>query len=541
MTLIAKQTFDEIYDKLIISNQPFINIIDKLEEALLEQKENILKRYNATLSKEHAFELRDYYLYGIHMNSLIDIFYSGNYTNIKNILLAAGISQSMHSWDDRTYKDRLKNIYMDIFQLEKVDYDSIEAYMIDLHNSLNKIFTDFKTINPKNHLPYILNAGYGIESGLAKLYGGIDNDTDNDGIDDKDEVKVLFRSSLDHNDYTKGWVAIYDKNHDPEGELIKCDYYETKKTKNRPLYFGIHVRNGLTPEKYPYLIVKELDPIVYIVCIKKENSYAIYRHDTTNPNSDSNSYLYSILPSFRYWNNEVKLCPGANPISQDIFVEVDWMGSPSYECDMEWWESLIPFYGLIRAGEEVGKLIETWHDHEMSTSAKDKVIDAFEKHYIKLHIDAGSMGGGGPITHKDPVTGSTDELSSDGEEWLYDHEFANERNDIFHYCIICHHIKGTESRGHGESPGDEFTLAGARISGTDAWCHVFIHELGHNILGTINADHRSAHNDDHCSHEDCVMFEGVTWWSWPNPTRSWDSEWNLCSDCWKEVDLAQSF
>ena len=140
-----------------------------------------------------------------------------------------------------------------------------------------------------------------------------------------------------------------------------------------------------------------------------------------------------------------------------------------------------------------------------------------------LHIDDGSMGWGGPIPHEDPVTDSYDKLSSSGEEWLYDNKFDNERKGIFHYCIICQHIQGTESRGHGEYHDDEFTLAGNRISGTDAWCHVFMHELGHN-LGLIHYD---TPKDHPFAGNSCML--------------SWEEKYgyyiDYTEDEWKLIDL----
>jgi hypothetical protein len=149
------------------------------------------------------------------------------------------------------------------------------------------------------------------------------------------------------------------------------------------------------------------------------------------------------------------------------------------------------------------------------------------------------MGGGGPITHDDPVTNNVNELDDDGEDWLYDNKFATERKGIFHYCIICHHIAGTTSRGHGEAPGDTFTMAGARISGTNGWCHVFTHELGHNLLGELDPSHQSECSIYHCDDSHCTMYESPDADLSPDGDgkghRSKDKYWNYCSDCWTEM------
>ena len=55
-----------------------------------------------------------------------------------------------------------------------------------------------------------------------------------------------------------------------------------------------------------------------------------------------------------------------------------------------------------------------------------------------LHIDDGSMGGGGPSPHK-PST-SWDDLEDDyfGMNSDYDKYFSKERVGIFHYCVFAH-------------------------------------------------------------------------------------------------------
>ena len=57
-----------------------------------------------------------------------------------------------------------------------------------------------------------------------------------------------------------------------------------------------------------------------------------------------------------------------------------------------------------------------------------------------LHIDDGSMGGGGPITHVNPLNYKEE----DGDPNFIDDYFYNDalfdqdRQHIFHYCVFCH-------------------------------------------------------------------------------------------------------
>ena len=123
-----------------------------------------------------------------------------------------------------------------------------------------------------------------------------------------------------------------------------------------------------------------------------------------------------------------------------------------------------------------------------------------------LHIDDGSMGGGGPIMHykdylyfgvKDP--NNNDPPSGSGEyNDFYDvksNYFDNNRNGMFHYCIFGHYFswwkdgqerKGTyKAAGTGIYSGGHFFLGDKRIheinpdhvSGQQA--NTFMHELGH--------------------------------------------------------------
>ena len=105
--------------------------------------------------------------------------------------------------------------------------------------------------------------------------------------------------------------------------------------------------------------------------------------------------ILSILPVGGYYSHEVRLCPGANPIVDDIFVEVDYMGGK----DTDWGKVAMGYvsggglcFGFFGAWDAYSST--TCDGHKMTSDAKDKVISAFAAQGIRLHIDDGSMGGG---------------------------------------------------------------------------------------------------------------------------------------------------
>jgi hypothetical protein len=229
---------------------------------------------------------------------------------------------------------------------------------------------------------------------------------------------------------------------------------------------------------------------------------------------------------------------------QDIFVEVDWMEDAS-------------------------------HSHRPETQAFENAINVFASHNIVLHIDDGSMGGGESIPHfytkiehpngllfddswyigidafdlfnirdGDPL-----DLNSDGiKNGPY---FEYNRRDIFHYALIAHnrltYIPETESwemrdNTFGITTGgrhDYLLLFGTAIENEpdiELW-EVFIHELGHNLVGLSNT---CIHNDPstpenehidmmgHCIDPSCILYWG-------------DIGNDFCSLCLEDFDLAGCF
>jgi len=174
----------------------------------------------------------------------------------------------------------------------------------------------------------------------------------------------------------------------------------------------------------------------------------------------------------------------------------------------------------------------------------------------KLRIDRGGMGGGGVIDFKE-----TTDWEDDVEGyWDDDTTFNQNRKKIFHYCLMAYKKKGdTGKRGTGSTKYPYFALWNSKIDDSTEMAHVFLHELGHNLLGR-NYDETSVLNagkdinelpdnalashltagkkheyDDgaywrwaHCPHSNCLMQSG-------------SSGLDFCDDCWNAMYLRGCF
>lgn len=154
----------------------------------------------------------------------------------------------------------------------------------------------------------------------------------------------------------------------------------------------------------------------------------------------------------------------ADPFRQDIFVEVDYMENKLFG------NTYLPLY------------------------SKERVISAFSKHNIMLHIDDGLMGEGGEILPYQKFF-TREKLSL-----YYDKYFLNNGKDkwkegIFRYCIMAHYtFKSKNVAGYAFWPTnrDKFNcfVIGTRIiknyrllpkAREIAIASLFMHELGHTL------------------------------------------------------------
>ncbi|MEW5937437.1 MAG: hypothetical protein AB1665_06440, partial [Candidatus Thermoplasmatota archaeon] len=186
---------------------------------------------------------------------------------------------------------------------------------------------------------------------------------------------------------------------------------------------------------------------------------------------------------------------GGSPEYMDLFVEVDWMPS-----------------------------------HDLPIEAIWKLKKAFSSGHIALHIDNGWMGGG-TVTNEDPwwiwFSGTGDPNTLDTVEEFKDVYFTPSRDGIFHWCLMAiYEHDGPTVIGRSEAGGSTFVVyhGTLQLLGKADSQHVasaFMHELGHNILGKLDASHQS---DDsyHCKN-DCAMQDAP------------GNRVYYCSECWNEL------
>ncbi|MGB9636905.1 MAG: hypothetical protein ACPL1Y_06620, partial [Thermoplasmata archaeon] len=206
----------------------------------------------------------------------------------------------------------------------------------------------------------------------------------------------------------------------------------------------------------------------------------------------SGSIFYHCVLCFGYIPGSLSHLP--DPVSQDIYVEVDWMGASG------------------------------WFDgsHWLSNEAKSKLTGAFASHGIRLHIDEGELGGGNEVPHKD-IFSFPDDLDA------YRNSYSiTARWNTFHYCVMAH--KAPDGvLGRGSVRGLRMVVYDGEIR---VWWifgaraeNVFMHELGHNI-GVIDYD---ANGEVYCGDPSCVMQKGG------------GGSTTYCAHHWSQVDPASSF
>ena len=211
---------------------------------------------------------------------------------------------------------------------------------------------------------------------------------------------------------------------------------------------------------------------------------------------------------------------GANPLIPDIFIEVDWMTGHEPVSDEEAEENVARVISLMFSGV-LGCVWEYLIDGPIAHWLAERLMEwfnwygtfttvknLFAAHGINIHIDDGNMGGGGEIAYQEKFPESWEDY--------YSSKFTSERHRVFHYCVIANlnHEGYWFVGGQGGCPGysgwtNMFVIYdGAPLLDQTS---TFLHELGHNLLGLIDSDHRSTSYFDnaketHCNGIACIMF-----------------------------------
>ncbi|MBI5764661.1 MAG: hypothetical protein HZA51_14190 [Planctomycetes bacterium] len=155
---------------------------------------------------------------------------------------------------------------------------------------------------------------------------------------------------------------------------------------------------------------------------------------------------------------------GGSPVRKNLFVEIDWFDENS----------------------EGGA-----HSHAPSAAAVTNVVTAFANSPVTNPYAAANgitmivdYGQGGLFTGGNLIGGGDTVVTFDAEFNTYKGaNFANNRNDYFHYVISCHRYNtGTNpSSGIAEINGDDLIVSLYTFHNTYNFSVTFMHELGHNL------------------------------------------------------------
>jgi len=221
----------------------------------------------------------------------------------------------------------------------------------------------------------------------------------------------------------------------------------------------------------------------------------------------------------------------ASPMQKDLFVEVDHMEDHSMEDQAK--------YMVCTKFREAGT-----HDEKKNGAW-------INDDPIWLHIDRGGMGGGGSLGF------SKNSFNDALESQLYQGNcpdaissnkgFTQERKGIFHYSIFANKkSSGSTATGYGEYADDLFVIYDGNLDDSCEQTKAFMHELGHNLMGTHDDPAHSYYNPeathlkdtspdydgrDHCTDSNCALVRG----------HYDDPPFTYCSKCWPCIKLDWCF
>ncbi|MDG6225688.1 MAG: hypothetical protein QCI82_09265, partial [Candidatus Thermoplasmatota archaeon] len=247
---------------------------------------------------------------------------------------------------------------------------------------------------------------------------------------------------------------------------------------------------------------------------------------------------------------------GAQPDRADIFVEVDWFRETINEYDI--------FYSPIKIGVKIS--------FSLPNNVKDNLAIAFFAAcrydvYISLHIDDGALGEGGDIgdyfylevfgdNYIDNLYLSKGLRGDKDKNYEGNNGFNYLRRSIFRYLIIMDILPSIVNIGEIDgwtgsgkiywTPSDTyhlsscFYIARRYLETTEDWCHIIMHELGHNLLGILNEEYHSKSMNQysflHSCWPDDVMYEDPNNSSWAKQGKGSESKyWNYRPELWIEM------
>ncbi len=186
----------------------------------------------------------------------------------------------------------------------------------------------------------------------------------------------------------------------------------------------------------------------------------VFKTDPQNPDTDGDGLLdgWEALGVFKGGKKVVDLpSMNANPLVQDLFLELDWMQDGT-------------------------------HTHKPSNDVIQRVVNAFAKKNIQLHVDIGQWGGGNALTeqngsewHKSYLNATQQTAYETNNQYLFTikkNNFDPNRLGIFYYGMFVHEKSGSSGQA---APGGNFYVALWWNSTIPAKSGTLMHEFGHTL------------------------------------------------------------
>ncbi len=317
----------------------------------------------------------------------------------------------------------------------------------------------------------------------------MDPDTDQDGISDGREVNFYYSDPKSKDPFLKDIETSLENN----GKLDTFDIKYIKLLNENPrnikeqiMSYEFHKDGEITIEEYEGCTDKDSDGLIQRKELEKNTN-------PFDPDTDKDGLLdgWEVYGVKRIRDNRsMKPVPlpkyGADPLHKDIFVEM---------------------IGELKLSEEQKELIE-------KVFAESPISNPDGTQGINIHIDDDtenySLGGKNIEPVEDPEEGIGRRI---GKEHY--------RFGTFYFGKI----KGNMTNaGLGEIAGSNFAMNIEDHGDNDFFTSLFVHELGHNILGHLDGDNADDSGEGiHSRYEDYCMY-------------SWPGNYTYHPDVWAELD-----
>ncbi|HKZ62972.1 MAG TPA: PKD domain-containing protein [Thermoplasmata archaeon] len=174
----------------------------------------------------------------------------------------------------------------------------------------------------------------------------------------------------------------------------------------------------------------------------------------------------------------------ASPVGRDLFVELDRMEQPTDVPNLLFWTPIIGFPAACA--------LFCGHVDDPPSDLGARAASLFRRHGISFHLVVDDL-----VPH--------DAALAPGDWTSYrDTHFTSERRGVFRYALWAHDREGGGACGEAEVPGNMHVVYDAPWLCGDQWV-VYMQELGHNFLGTLDSDNQREGDQFHSRYECDIM------------------------------------